>query len=204
MRLDEIETLAWSRSPDPREGGLLPAIVQNADDQRVLMLGYLSREALARTLVSGLVTFYSRSKARLWTKGESSGHRLALVSIEADCDGDTLLIQARPQGPTCHLARESCFAQAPAAALSALDAVIAKRKRQRPDGSYTVKLFDSGTARIAQKVGEEGVETALAAVVGDDAALLGEAADLVYHLLVLLRSRGLDLPALAETLKRRE
>ena len=204
MRLDEIETLAWSRSPDPREGGLLPAIVQNADDQRVLMLGYLSREALARTLESGLVTFYSRSKARLWTKGESSGHRLVLVSVEADCDGDTLLIQARPQGPTCHLGRDSCFAQAPAAALSALDAVIAKRKSERPDGSYTVKLFDSGTARIAQKVGEEGVETALAAVVGDDAALLGEAADLVYHLLVLLRSRGLDLPALAETLKRRE
>lgn len=204
MRLDEIETLAWSRSPDPREGGLLPAIVQNADDQRVLMLGYLSREALARTLESGLVTFYSRSKARLWTKGESSGHRLALVSAEADCDGDTLLIQARPQGPTCHLGRDSCFAQAPAAALSALDAVIAKRESERPEGSYTVKLFDSGTARVAQKVGEEGVETALAAVVGDDAALLGEAADLVYHLLVLLRSRGLDLPALAETLKRRE
>lgn len=204
MRLDEIEALAWSRSPDPREGGLLPAIVQNADDQRVLMLGYLSREALARTLESGLVTFYSRSKARLWTKGESSGHRLALESVEADCDGDTLLIQARPQGPTCHLGRDSCFAQAPAAALSTLDAVIAKRESERPEGSYTVKLFDSGTARVAQKVGEEGVETALAAVVGDDAALLGEAADLVYHLLVLLRSRGLDLPALAETLKRRE
>lgn len=204
MRLDEIEALAWSRSPDPREGGLLPAIVQNADDQRVLMLGYLSRAALARTLESGLVTFYSRSKARLWTKGESSGHRLALESVEADCDGDTLLIQARPQGPTCHLGRDSCFAQAPAAALSTLDAVIAKRESERPEGSYTVKLFDSGTARVAQKVGEEGVETALAAVVGDDAALLGEAADLVYHLLVLLRSRGLDLPALAETLKRRE
>lgn len=203
MRLEEIETLAWSRSPDPREGGLLPAIVQNADDQRVLMLGYLSREALARTLESGLVTFYSRSKTRLWTKGESSGHRLALVSVEADCDGDTLLFQARPQGPTCHLGRDSCFADAPAAALAALDAVIAKRKSERPDSSYAVKLFDSGTARIAQKVGEEGVETALAAVVGDDAALLGEAADLVYHLLVLLRARDLGFSDLADALRNR-
>lgn len=203
MRLERIEDLAWSRSPDAREGGLLPAIVQDADDQRVLMLGYMSREALARTIESGLVTFYSRSKARLWTKGESSGHRLALVSVEADCDGDTLLVQARPQGPTCHLGRTSCFADAPAAALAELDALIARRQRERPEGSYTAKLLDSGVARMAQKVGEEGVETALAAVVGDDAALLDEAADLAYHLLVLLRSRGLGLGDLTATLRNR-
>jgi len=204
VRLERIEALAWSRSPDAREGGLLPAIVQDADDQCVLMLGYMSREALARTLESGSVTFYSRSKGRLWTKGETSGHRLALVSVEADCDGDTLLIQARPQGPTCHLGRDSCFVDAPSAALAGLDEVVAQRLRDRPEGSYTAKLFDGGTARMAQKVGEEGVETALAAVVGDDAALLGEAADLVYHLLVLLRSRGLGLSDLAETLRNRE
>lgn len=204
MRLERMEDMAWSRSADAREGGLLPAIVQDADDQRVLMLGYMSRAALARTLESGWVTFYSRSKARLWTKGESSGHRLALVSVEADCDGDALLVQARPQGPTCHLGRASCFAGAPAAVLSRLDALIAQRQRERPEGSYTAKLFDSGTARMAQKVGEEGVETALAAVAGDDAALLGEAADLAYHLLVLLRSRGLGLGDLAAALRDRE
>lgn len=204
MRVDRIDELAWSRSSDSREGGLLPAIVQDAADQRVLMLGYMSREALRLTLESGRVTFYSRSKARLWTKGESSGHGLALVSAEADCDGDTLLIQARPQGPTCHLGRTSCFAEAPGAALAGLDATIVQRRRDRPAGSYTTELFASGTARIAQKVGEEGVETALAAVVGDDSALLGEASDLVYHLLVLLRARGLSLADLTETLRRRE
>lgn len=204
MRIEQIDGLAWSRSPDGREGGLLPAIVQDAGDQRVLMLGYMSREALRFTLESGRVTFYSRSKARLWTKGETSGHGLELVSAEADCDGDALLIQARPQGPTCHLGRASCFADAQAAALARLDAVVAQRRRDRPAGSYTTELFDRGTARIAQKVGEEGVETALAAVVGDDAALLGEAADLVYHLLVLLRARGLGLADLAETLRSRE
>ncbi len=203
MKAEDIEKLAWSRSPDTREGGLLPAIVQDAGNQRVLMLGYMSREALRATLDAGWVTFYSRSKARLWTKGESSGHRLAVVSVAADCDGDTLLLQARPLGPTCHLGRDSCFADAPIAALAALDAVIAQRERDRPEGSYTTRLLAQGAIRAAQKVGEEGVETALAGAAQDDDALLGEAADLVYHLLVLLRLRGLGLSELSEVLRAR-
>ncbi len=184
----EIEALAWDK-----QGGLLPAIVQDADTLRVLMLGYMDRAALAATLASGQVTFYSRSKQRLWTKGESSGHVLALVAVDADCDADTLLVQARPHGPTCHLGRASCFPEAPGDVLSALDALIARRAQERPQGSYTTRLFEAGIRRIAQKVGEEGVETALAAVAQDDEALLGEAADLLYHLLVLLRARGLGL-----------
>lgn len=203
MRHEDIDTLAWSRSPDTREGGLLPVVVQDIGNQRVLMLGYMSREALQVTLASGWVTFYSRSKARLWTKGESSGHRLALVGVVPDCDGDTLLIQARPLGPTCHLGSDSCFVDAPAAPLAVLDTVIAQRERDRPEGSYTSILFEQGVARAAQKVGEEGVETALAGVSQDDDALLGEAADLVYHLLVLLRVRGLGLTKLSAVLQRR-
>lgn len=203
MRLEDIKTLAWARAPDVREGGLLPAIVQEAGDQRVLMLGWMSRAALQATLESGWVTFHSRSRARLWTKGETSGHRLELVSVEGDCDGDSLLVQARPHGPTCHLGRASCFVEAPAATLADLAAVIAARARERPAGSYTTRLFTEGVRRIAQKVGEEGVETALAAVAEDDEALLGEAADLVFHLLVLLRARGLGLAQLEAVLRER-
>ena len=192
----DIEALAWAK-----QDGLLPAIVQDAETHRVLMLGYMSREALAKTLELRQVTFFSRSKQRLWTKGESSGHVLALVGLEVDCDNDTLLVQARPQGPTCHLGTASCFPLAPGHdsgneavnVLAELDALIRLREADRPPGSYTTKLFDSGIKRIAQKVGEEGLETALAAVVEDDESLLGEAADLVYHLLVLLRMRGLSL-----------
>ncbi len=184
----DIDALAWDK-----QAGLLPAIVQDAATLRVLMLGYMDREALGVTLTSGKVTFYSRSKGRLWTKGEASGHVLELVSIEADCDADTLLVQAHPHGPTCHLQRASCFPAAPADGLAELDALIGQRERERPQGSYTTKLFESGVRRIAQKVGEEGVETALAAVVQDEDALLGEAADLLYHLTVLLRARGLSL-----------
>ncbi|QNU16143.1 bifunctional phosphoribosyl-AMP cyclohydrolase/phosphoribosyl-ATP diphosphatase HisIE [Thermomonas sp. XSG] len=184
----DIGALAWDK-----QDGLLPAIVQDAATLRVLMLGYMNREALGVTLASGKVTFFSRSKGRLWTKGESSGHALELVSIEADCDDDTLLVQAHPRGPTCHLQRASCFPAAPADGLAELDALIAQRERERPQGSYTTKLFEDGVRRIAQKVGEEGVETALAAVAQEDAALLGEAADLLYHLTVLLRARGLSL-----------
>lgn len=183
-----IETLAWEK-----QDGLLPAVVQDADTLRVLMLGYMDRAALQATLATGRVTFYSRSRQRLWTKGETSGNYLGLVTIEADCDADTLLVQARPRGPTCHLARDSCFARAPAAFTAELDALIADRQRKLPAGSYTTRLFGEGVRRIAQKVGEEGVETALAAVAQDDDALLGEAGDLLYHLLVLLRSRGLGL-----------
>lgn len=194
----DIESLAWEK-----QSGLLPAIVQDADSRRVLMLGYMSREALARTIESGQVTFYSRSKQRLWTKGESSGHVLTLVGLETDCDNDTVLVQARPQGPTCHLGTVSCFPNAPGDVLGDLDALIAKRAIDLPAGSYTTKLFESGIKRIAQKVGEEGLETALAAVVEDDDALLGEAADLLYHLIVLLRARGLDLDAVKQTLSKR-
>lgn len=184
----DIDALAWDK-----QGGLLPAIVQDATSLRVLMLGYMNREALAATLDSGRVTFFSRSRNALWVKGETSGHVLELESIDADCDADTLLVVARAHGPTCHLQRSSCFPAAPGDGLAELDALIATRERERPQGSYTTRLFESGIRRMAQKVGEEGVETALAAVAQDDDALLGEAADLLYHLLVLLRARGLSL-----------
>lgn len=193
-----IQDLAWDK-----QAGLLPAIVQDAGNGRVLMLGYMDRQALAKSLESGQVTFFSRSKQRLWTKGEASGHFLQLQSIETDCDGDTLLVQALPQGPTCHLGRDSCFPVAPGNFLADLDGVIAARERDRPEGSYSTRLFESGTRYIAQKVGEEGVETALAAVVQDDTALLGESADLLYHLLVLLRARGLSLADAVAVLEQR-
>lgn len=186
--MDDIGGLAWDK-----QNGLVPAIVQDVDTQRVLMLGYMDRAALQATLDSGRVTFFSRSRQRLWTKGETSGNVLELVRVEADCDRDTLLVQARPLGPTCHLGTASCFAEAPRGALAELDRLVARRERERPQGSYTTSLFEAGIARVAQKVGEEGVETALAAVTGDDDALAGEAADLLYHLLVLLRARGLSL-----------
>lgn len=195
---DELQSLDWAKGD-----GLLPAIVQDAVNLRVLMLGYMNAEALAATRSSGHVTFYSRSKQRLWKKGETSGHVLELVSIQADCDNDTLLVLAHPHGPTCHLQRDSCFSDAPASFLSNLDALVAQRETERPSGSYTTKLFEEGIRRIAQKVGEEGVETALAAVAQDDAALLGESADLVFHLLVLLRARGLSLQDVSSLLQQR-
>ena len=188
MQPEQIEALAWDK-----QNGLLPAIVQDAGTLRVLMLGYMDRVALEATLASRRVTFFSRSRQRLWTKGEQSGHVLELVSIETDCDNDTLLVLAHPQGPTCHLQRTSCFPEAPGDFLAELDALVAKRERERPPGSYTTRLFEAGVRSIAQKVGEEGVETALAAVAQQGAELTGEAADLLYHLLVLLRSRGMAL-----------
>lgn len=181
-----IDSLDWNKS-----GGLLPAVVQDAENLRVLMLGYMDRDALQATCTSGQVTFFSRSRNRLWTKGETSGNTLELVAIDTDCDADSLLVRARPRGPTCHLGRDSCFADAPHDVVSALDALVASRVDAPADASYTARLFAGGVRRIAQKVGEEGVETALAAVAEDDDALLGEAADLVYHLVVLLRARGL-------------
>ena len=193
-----LDGLAWDK-----QNGLLPAIVQDAKTHRVLMLGYMNREALAATLAVGKVTFFSRSKGRLWTKGESSGHHLELVSIETDCDNDTLLVQALPHGPTCHLHRASCFPAAPADFLGELDGLIAERHALRPQGSYTTRLFESGVLKIAQKVGEEGVEAALAGAAQDDAALLGESADLLYHLIVLLRARGLALGQVVELLHQR-
>lgn len=182
----DIDSLDWNKS-----GGLLPAVVQDADNMRVLMVGYMDRQALQVTCGTGQVTFFSRSRNRLWTKGETSGNTLGLVAIETDCDADSLLVRARPQGPTCHLGRDSCFADAPGDVVAALDALVASRVDAPADASYTARLFAGGVRRIAQKVGEEGVETALAAVAQDDDALLGEAADLVYHLVVLLRARGL-------------
>jgi phosphoribosyl-ATP pyrophosphohydrolase/phosphoribosyl-AMP cyclohydrolase len=195
---DTLSSLAWDK-----QDGLLPVVVQDAATLRVLMLGYMNREALEMTLACRHVTFFSRSKGRLWTKGERSGHLLKLVAIETDCDSDTLLVQAHPQGPTCHLERTSCFPTAPGSFLGDLDALIARRERERPIGSYTTRLFESGIRRIAQKVGEEGVETALAAVVQDEAALLGESADLIFHLLVLLRARGLGLGEVEAVLRKR-
>ena len=197
----QIDALAWDK-----QDGLLPAVIQDAANLRVLMLGYMDRAALQLTLDSGHVTFFSRSKQRLWTKGESSGHYLDLVSIETDCDRDTLLVRARPHGPTCHLGRDSCFPSAPGdelAFLGELDGLIAERERERPAGSYTTKLFEKGVRSIAQKVGEEGVETALAAVAQDDTALCGEAADLLFHLQVLLRARGLSLGDAVAVLRER-
>jgi phosphoribosyl-ATP pyrophosphohydrolase/phosphoribosyl-AMP cyclohydrolase len=193
--------LDWSKGE-----GLLPAIVQDARGGAVLMLGYMNIAALEATLQSGKVTFYSRSRRRLWTKGESSGNFLLLESLHADCDADTLLLRARPQGPTCHLGTQSCFGDGsapPLDFLARLDALVAQRERERPPGSYTTKLFEGGVRRIAQKVGEEGVETALAGVAEDDEALLGEAADLLFHLIVLLRARGAGLEELAALLRRR-
>ncbi|WP_337264308.1 MULTISPECIES: bifunctional phosphoribosyl-AMP cyclohydrolase/phosphoribosyl-ATP diphosphatase HisIE [unclassified Serratia (in: enterobacteria)] len=184
---------------------LLPAIVQHAVSGEVLMLGYMNQEALAVTEQSGKVTFFSRTKQRLWTKGESSGHFLNVVSITPDCDNDTLLILANPIGPTCHLGNNSCFHPASSdwGFLYQLEQLLASRKTASPESSYTAKLYASGTKRIAQKVGEEGVETALAATVHDREELTNEASDLIYHLLVLLQDQELDLSKVIGRLRER-
>lgn len=187
-------------------GGLLPAIVQHAATGEVLMLGYMNAQALEVTREKGLVTFWSRSKNRLWTKGETSGDVLRLVTLAADCDRDAVLVQALPEGPTCHLGTRSCFGDYPGPALaflSDLSAIVDKRSEADPEDSYTARLLSKGINKVAQKVGEEGVETALAGVCEDNAALTGEAADLVFHLIVLLKARGLSLADVAEELKRR-
>lgn len=184
---------------------LLPVIVQHAVSGEVLMLGYMNQEALAVTEQSGKVTFFSRTKQRLWTKGESSGHFLTVVSITPDCDNDTLLILANPIGPTCHLGNNSCFHPASSdwGFLYQLEQLLASRKTASPESSYTAKLYASGTKRIAQKVGEEGVETALAATVNDREELTNEASDLIYHLLVLLQDQDLDLSKVIGRLRER-
>jgi phosphoribosyl-ATP pyrophosphohydrolase/phosphoribosyl-AMP cyclohydrolase len=199
----DASRLDWSKGD-----GLCPAIVQHWLSGEVLMLGYMNAEALAQTQTSGLVTFYSRSKQRLWTKGESSGNVLTLKSLRIDCDGDTLLLQAQPQGPTCHTGTSSCFGarsevRPPLGFLAELDALVAMRHAERPAGSYTTKLFEGGIRRMAQKVGEEGVETALAAVAQNDTELLGESADLIFHLTVMLRERGLSLADVVSVLAKR-
>ena len=190
--------------------GLVPAVVQDSSSGTVLMLGYMSPEALRVTQASGRVTFFSRSRQRLWTKGESSGAHLAVVDIAVDCDGDALLVRAKPEGPTCHTGATSCFAppasDAPApevAILATLDATIAARIVHPSPDSYTSQLVAAGTSRCAQKVGEEGVEVAIAGVAGSDTELSAEAADLIYHLLVLLRARGLSLSAVLAVLRDR-
>lgn len=185
--------------------GMIPAIVQHAVSGEVLMLGYMNQAALETTEQSGKVTFYSRTKQRLWTKGESSGHFLNLVSITPDCDNDSLLVLANPIGPTCHQGTSSCFAPAQHEwlFLHQLEQLLASRKQADPASSYTAKLYASGTKRIAQKVGEEGLETALAATVHDTEELTNEAADLMYHLLVLLQDQSLDLATIIGRLKAR-
>ena len=198
-----IDDLAWDK-----QGGLIPAIVQDTFDGRVLMQGYMNRDALKITFESGQVTFWSRSRQQLWTKGETSGHYLDLVDIHPDCDSDCLLIRARQEGPTCHLGLATCFdvegkVFPELGFLAELERVVAQRDEKRPPGSYTTKLLESGVQRIAQKVGEEGVETALAAVAGSDEELLNESADLLYHLLVLLHNRKLELGSVVEVLRSR-
>lgn len=187
-------------------GGLVPAIVQDAETRQVLMLGYMNKAAVAQTLKTGLVTFFSRAKQRLWTKGETSGNTLGLVSVRADCDGDTLLVEARPAGPACHTGTISCFDDGDAPGLgflARLSGVIASRREADPSESYVSKLLVTGPQRMAQKVGEEGVETALAGASGDAAALTEEAADLVFHLLVLLEGRNVAFADVVETLRAR-
>lgn len=198
MNSETIKTLDWSK-----QNGLIPAIIQDAETLQVLMLGYMNSEALALTLESGQVTFFSRSKNRLWTKGESSGHFLSVVSIQTDCDSDSLLIMATPNGPTCHLNRQSCFADAPAYFLCELEQRIIERKSADPQTSYSKRLMDSGLAKVAQKVGEEAVETVIAACIQDDNALLSESADLLYHLIVLLQTKQLSLQQVIAVLKNR-
>ncbi len=190
--------------------GLVPAIVQHADSGAVLMLGYMNREALEATRASGLVTFWSRRRARLWTKGETSGNGLAVQDVALDCDGDTLLVLARPAGPVCHTGTPTCFGAEPPRAASAslaflatLERVIERRMAERPEGSYTAKLLADGPRRLAQKVGEEGLELALAAVAQSDADVTAEAADLLYHTLLLLKARGLSLAAVVAELEAR-
>ena len=191
-------------------GGLLPAIVQDARSGAVLMLGHMNREALAATEATGRVTFWSRSRGRLWTKGETSGHYLEMKQIAADCDGDTLLILADPTGPACHLGTSTCWGEAaPRSAaehhafLGSLEQLITRRIATRPAGSYTAKLLAEGTRRIAQKVGEEGLELALACVAQSEPEIIAEAADLLYHVLLLLRAKGLSLSQVVVELERR-
>jgi phosphoribosyl-ATP pyrophosphohydrolase/phosphoribosyl-AMP cyclohydrolase len=186
-----------------KSGGLLPAVVQHHRTGHLLMLGYQDAEALSTTLETGLATFHSRSRQEQWVKGATSGSYLNVVSVEVDCDRDTVLLLCDPDGPTCHTGEESCFTAGAGSFLAELEEVVAARDRDRPAGSYTTTLLEGGVRRIAQKVGEEGVETALAAVAQDDVDLVGESADLVYHLLVLLRSRGLGLADLEAELRRR-
>lgn len=197
---NDIETLDWDKN-----AGLIPAVIEDAVSGRVLMLAYMNREALQKTLETKRVTFFSRSKGRLWTKGETSGNFLNLVDMAADCDKDTLLVTVNAEGPACHLGTTSCFGdlQSRWQFLRDLEVLLASRKGADPATSYTASLYARGTKRIAQKVGEEGVETALAATVHDREELRNEAADLMYHLLVLLQAENLELADVIDILRER-
>ena len=188
-------------------GGLVPAIIQDAQTKVVLMLGYMNEEALKKTQESGLVTFYSRSRQCLWTKGETSGNYLHLVDIKVDCDNDTLLIQANPDGPTCHKGTDTCWGEEnkpnPLLFLSELNDFIEKRYKEMPEGSYTTSLFMDGLNRMAQKVGEEALELVIEATNGTNDRLIYEGSDMLYHLIVLLTSKGLRIEDMAKELMER-
>jgi phosphoribosyl-AMP cyclohydrolase / phosphoribosyl-ATP pyrophosphohydrolase len=199
MKAPDPEQLDWGKGD-----GLVPAVIQHAVTGAVLMLGYMNRESFDQTLAGGEVVFFSRSRGELWRKGETSGNVLKVVEIRTDCDADALLVRATPTGPACHLGTPSCFGDpAPASFLAELDAVISSRLLEKPEDSYVARLAVAGAARAAQKLGEEGVETALAAVTRDDDGLVEEAADLVFHLAVLLRIRGLSIDDVLERLAQR-
>jgi phosphoribosyl-ATP pyrophosphohydrolase/phosphoribosyl-AMP cyclohydrolase len=197
----DIAGLDWAKG-----GGLIPTVVQDAATAQVLMLGYMSAEALDATLESGFVTFFSRSKGRLWRKGETSGHTLVLVAVHADCDDDALLVLAEPTGPTCHLGTPSCFTEGGAKGigwLGQLARIVRERRGAPAESSYTAHLLAEGANRVAQKVGEEGVEVALAAVSRDREACISETADLVYHLTVLMEAREFGWEDVAAVLAER-
>lgn len=187
--------------------GLVPAVIQDAQTRKVLMLGYMNREAYEKTVATGLVTFYSRTRQCLWTKGETSGNHLKVVSIKNDCDNDTLLIQATPTGPVCHTGTDTCWGEEnkanPLLFLSELQDFIEKRHREMPEGSYTTSLFKDGVNRMAQKVGEEALEAVIEAVNGTDERLIYEGSDMLYHLIVLLTAKGMRIEQMAEELMKR-
>ena len=188
-------------------GGLVPAIIQDATTRKVLMLGFMNEEAYQKTIATNHVTFWSRTRNTLWTKGETSGNFLNLVDIKVDCDNDTLLVQARPDGPTCHKGTDTCWGeqneQNPLLFLTELQDFINKRKQEMPEGSYTTKLFSEGINKIAQKVGEEALETVIEATNGTNDHLVYEASDLLYHLLVMLANKGLRIEDVASELQKR-
>ena len=193
----------FSKHPD----GLVPAIVQDAKTKTVLMLGYMNAEAVAKTQATQLVTFYSRSKNRLWTKGEESGNHLNLVSMTVDCDMDALLVKALPKGPTCHKGNDTCWDDENTPTygfLSVLEATIADRKNNPTDKSYVASLFTKGINKIAQKVGEEAVETVIEAKDNDEGLFLNESADLLFHLLILLQAKGYALQDVVDVLEGRQ
>lgn len=186
--------------------GLVPAIIQDDKTQKVLMLGFMNEKAYNKTKETGKVTFWSRTKNRLWTKGETSGNFLNVVSMEADCDNDTLLIKVNPTGPVCHTGADTCWGEKnenPLAFLGELQRFIEKRYEEMPEGSYTTSLFQSGVGRMAQKVGEEAVESVIEAMACNNERLIYEASDMIYHLMVLLTSKGLKFEDLATELQKR-